>query len=626
MQALDQWSNLAAVTTRRTYSRTDSGFPENWTEIYERVIWGNARGHNVSEQEIKRLRYFFDARKAMCGGRGLWFSGTEAHKKIGGVALNNCWYISAESWEVLPKVMDLLMLGGGVGLSVEHRFVSKWKKVKKDVKIVHTDAKDADFIVPDSREGWCKLLGLVLEAFFVTGKGFSYSTCVIRGQGEKIRGFGGTASGPLPLISFVASLCALLNTRAGKHTRPIDVSDIATLIGALVKAGNVRRSAIIIIGDAWDKEFLTVKRWDLGPIPAHRSNANYSVVCDDIEDLHPLFWGSYEHGESIGLVNRKNIQQFGRMGEYKEDTAVGVNPCAEATLESFEPCNLQEIALPRLNGVEEFVEAAVLMHRWGKRVTLERYHHEEIQRVIERNRRIGTGITGCLQSPLFSPDVLDHVYAEIDRENARYSEELGIAKSIRTTVVKPSGTLSKVMDVDGEGVHAGLSRYIIQRIRFASDDKILPVLAGAGHYMEPEKKLDGTYDSNVVVVDFYRDHGPDLPKVDEGFNTWRQLDTLMLAQKHWSDQSVSVTVYYKIDEIAEIKEWLRNNFKNLKTISFLPYNDPERLKGFGQLPKEPISAEEYERLSAKITPIDIEDIPVGDLEDADCASGACPAR
>jgi ribonucleoside-triphosphate reductase len=623
---MSNWSNLAKVVYKRTYARKDSGQLENWADTVERVIAGNVQGHNVSAEEIERLRYYLMNRKAGPAGRGWWYSGAPSHKKLGGVALNNCWFVASDEWNNFVLAQDLLMLGGGVGMSVEHRFVSKLPRLKKDVNIVSRETKDADFIVPDSREGWNELTRRVLEAYFVTGKSFSYSTVCIRPAGEPINGFGGVSSGPKPLVTYVEKLVALLKSREGKHLRPVDAADILCSIGEMVVSGNVRRSAIIILGDPWDKEYLKAKRWDLGNIPTQRAMANFSVVVDDVEDLHPLFWKTYEQGEPFGLVNRKNIQKFARMGDLKPDSAIGVNPCAEATLEDGEPCNLQEIALPNLLNEEEFIESARLMHRWGKRVTMEKYHQPKCDAVVKRNRRIGTGITGCLQSPLFNPDTLDRAYAAIQKENRDYSKELNIPESIRTTVIKPSGTISKVMDCY-EGVHPAYSRYIIQRVRFAGNDPLLPLLREAGHYMEPTIRFDGTLDHNTQVVDFYVAAPDNAPVADEDWTTWKQLDVVKIAQKHWADQAVSVTVYYKQSELEDLKAWLKDNLKYLKTISFLCHSE----HGFKQAPKEKISKEQYEKLSAKIKPINIDNQDVGQadlLSSMECAdgAGACPIK
>ncbi len=621
---MKEWSNLARIVYRRTYSRKDSGTLETWDQTVERAIAGNVKGKNVPESEIKALLKLAKERKAGPAGRGYWFSGAPAHERVGGAALNNCWFLTSEDWNHFVIAQDLLMLGGGVGLSVEHRFTSKLPRVKKDVSIVHKATKDADFIVPDSREGWCELTRRVLESFFVTGKSFTYSTVCLRGYGEKIVGFGGVASGPIPLIKFVSNLCDILSDRAGKQIKPIDAADILTATGEMVVAGNVRRSACLIQGDCWDKEYLKAKRWDLGPIPTHRSCANYSVVCEDVDDLHPLFWKTYEQGEPFGIVNRTAIQKYGRMGELKPDSAIGVNPCAEATLENGEPCNLTEMALPNFESEEEFINAARLMQRYAKRVTLEKYHHSLSQNVIERNRRTGNGITGCLASPLFQPNTLDRAYEAIQEEDEKYSKELGIARSKRTTVVKPSGTMSKVLDCNGyEGIHAAYSRYIIQRVRVAANDPLIPKLRAAGHHIEPVLKFDGSIDPQTLVVDFYIAAPEGYPVADEDWDTWKQLDVLKMAQKHWADQAVSVTVYYRKEEIPKLKVWLAENLPFIKSISFLCHND----HGFKQAPKEAITKEQYEKLSSKIRPIELDDISEGKmLEGMECEGGVCPVR
>lgn len=618
------WSTLAKIIYRRTYARKDNGNLETWPDTIERVIRGNTSLTKVSDDEVSQLRRFMLERKAIPAGRGLWFSGSPAHSRIGGKALNNCWFLTADDWQNYVTAQDLLMLGGGVGLSVEHKYVSKLPKIKKDITIIHTNSKDADFIVPDSREGWCELTYRLLESYFVTGKSFTFSTICVRGSGEFIKGFGGTASGPLPLVRFVSNICNILSGRSGRHLRPIDAADLICATGEMVVAGNVRRSAIIILGDCFDKEYLHAKRWDLSVLPSYRSCANYSVICSDIEDLHPSFWKTYEQGEPFGLVNRTNIRKFGRMGELLPDSAVGVNPCAEATLESHEPCNLQEIALMNLDSEAEFAEAVVLMHRYGKRVTLEDYHDTRINSVIRRNRRIGTGITGCLGSTLFNSKTLDRMYKIIAKENYNYSKELQIPESIRTTLVKPSGTVSKVLDQQSyEGLHPAFSRYMIQRIRFSSSDGLIPILRAAGHNIEPEQKLDGSVDHGTLVVDFYLQAPPGLPVADEDWTTWKQLDVLLMAQKYWADQACSVTVYYNREELPQLKEWLANNLQYLKTISFLCHSG----HGFKQAPKEGITAEQYEKAIARIKPIDLDSVGEGaDISGIECEGGFCPTK
>lgn len=617
------WGNLASIVYKRTYARPKTkDTVEGWKDTVERVIRGNVKDHNVTGQEIDKLKYLMLNRKAMLAGRGIWYSGTESHDRLGSAALNNCWFTTADDYHNFVLAQDLLMLGGGLGMSIEHRFVSKLPKVKKNVTITHKDTKDADYIVPDSREGWNDLSLRFFESFFKTGKSFNFSTVCLRSYGAPIKGFGGVASGPNPLIEMIEKLSGILKAREGKHLRPIDAMDILCCIGEMVVSGNVRRSALIILGDAWDKEYLKSKRWDLNIVPSYRAYANLSVVVDDVDDLHPLFWETYKNGEPFGIINRKNIQKYGRMGELKKDTAVGVNPCAEATLEDGEPCNLQEVFLPNLADMNEFTEAVRLMHRAGKRITMGNFHHDKNLEVVRRNRRIGTGLTGALQAPQFwNADSLDHVYAQLQKENIEYSATLNIPESIRTTVIKPSGTLSLVGEVT-PGIHSSYSRYYIRRVRFAANDKLIPVLKAAGHHIEQQVNLDGSFNPSTLVVDFYCQTPDNTPCADEGFDTWKQLNTLLFAQKHWADQAVSVTIYYKKEDIGKIKLWLADNLSRLKTISFLCHND----HGFKQAPLEAITKENYEKLSSKVKPIDFDSITQGSLESMECEGGACPIK
>jgi len=625
----NDWSNLAKVVYKRTYARElnkGGEILEDWTDTAYRTISGNLKLVDekfIEENEQEEIFNLYMQRKMTAAGRGLWISGTDFVDEVGGAALNNCWFLTASDWRNYVMAQDLLMLGGGVGMSVEHRFISKLPEVKDcDITIEHKNTNDADFIVPDSREGWCKLTEKILESYFETGESFSYSTVCLRGAGEKIKGFGGTASGPLPLIAFVKNLSTLLDSRRGRHIRPIDGADILCAIASMVVAGNVRRSALMILGDCWDKEFLTIKRWDLGEVPSYRHKANFSVVASEYDDLHPYFWDSYNLGEPIGIFNRKNAQKYGRMGEEKPDKCIGVNPCAEATLEEGEPCNLIEIYLSRITDRNELLKACKYAARSAIRTTCASYHHDMTDKVIKRNRRIGIGLTGILNAELFTKEDLNAAYEQVQKTATEYCKELGIPNCVRLTLIKPSGTLGKMGDVL-EGCHPAYSRYMIQRVRFSSDDSLLQALRDAGHNVEIERNQDGTLNHDTSVVDFYLDNGPDTPCADDGFDTWKQLDTLVMLQKYWADQAVSITVYYEKESIQKVKDWVRDNISEIKSISFLLHVG----HGFVQAPKEPISELQYEELSSQIKDLDIAGVSKGvDIESSDCEGGACPIK
>ena len=198
---------------------------------------------------------------------------------------------------------------------------------------------------------------------------------------------------------------------------------------------------------------------------------------------------------------------------------------------------------------------------------------------------------------------------------------LNIPESIRTTTIKPSGTLSLLGDCT-PGIHPDFGEYYIRRVRFSANDALIPVLKKAGHHIEPAIGFDGTLDHETLVVDFYCKSTAGTPVVGKDWNTWQQLETLKIAQKHWSDNSVSVTVYYKKEEIPRLKQWLTDNLSELKSISFLCHND----HGFKQAPIEAITEKEFELFNKKIQEIRDEDISEGTLDSQECAGGSCPIK
>lgn len=327
------WGPLGYITFKRTYARRliDLMTTEEFKDSVERIL--NACKNQLhipfSDQELEELRTILLSLKGSVAGRFWWQLGTNTVNKLGLLSLQNCAFTTVDSPRAFTWAMDALMLGAGVGFNIQREYVYELPKVKQAV-ITRQETKDADFIVPDSREGWIKLLEQVLEAHFVTGKGFTYSTVLVRGKGTLISGFGGVSSGPEELCSGIAEINRIFNTRANKKLRPIDALDIMNVIGSIVVAGNVRRSAEIAIGDADDLQYLSSKRWDLGSIPNYRAMSNNSVVCNDINVLPEQFWEGYKgNGEPFGLINLNLSRSCGRLGDtqYLDPEVRGYNPC-----------------------------------------------------------------------------------------------------------------------------------------------------------------------------------------------------------------------------------------------------------------------------------------------------------
>ena len=654
------WGPLGYVTYKRTYARPVipeavahvDGFQkqldawrehvndsnahfrtEEWWETAERCVnWvlAEAKGA-ISIEEGEKL--FDDVLNLRCSfaGRGLWQYGTETVKNIGAASLNNCYAVNVDSLDSFLFTFDMLMLGGGVGFNIQKENVYSLPKVTGG-SVVRRESKDAEFIVPDSREGWIELLRRVLDVYFTDQESLTYSTVCIRPQGSPIAGFGGTASGPGPLCLGIEQICAVLDARKGKKLRPMDCLDIMNIIGSVVVAGNVRRSAELALGDFEDTHFLLAKRFDLStPVPNWRSMSNNSVACSRFDHLPNAFWKTYDvGGEPYGLVNLGLMRQKGRLIDThrKDEDVIGTNPCAEISLESGESCNLAEIYLPNIESEEQLIEVATRIWKVCKVVSCVPHHWPFAAEIIEKNHRTGLGITGVLQAKQFEnlPDVLDQTYKALEQTDEAFSKALTksldrkIGTSIKLTTVKPSGTLSLLAGVSS-GIHPEYSEYYIRRIRIAANSPIVEASRKAGYQVEQVLRFDGSKDPSTYVVEFpcKAREGSVLAK---DMTAIEQLEVCKMVQTYWSDNSVSVTVYYRKEELDAIKEWMSENYDNsLKSVSFLQHSE----HGFVQAPLEEIDEKEFTKRSKGLVALDLSSSH-DEAYDDDCATGACPVR
>lgn len=566
--------------------------------------------------------------KGSVAGRFLWQLGTSTVDRLGLLSLQNCAFTTVnDPIRPFTWTMDCLMLGSGVGANIQREYVYKLPTVKESyVPPSRSDEAGADFIVPDSREGWVELLQRTLESAFYSDRkdGFTYSTQLVRGKGTAIKGFGGIASGPEDLVWGIGEIGRILADRAGKQLRPIDCADIICVIGQVVVAGNVRRSAIILIGDHDDVQYLRAKRWDLGNIPNYRAMSNNSVVCNDIALLPEEFWEGYRgNGEPYGLINLKLARACGRLGEtqYKDKRIRGFNPCAEQSLEDKETCCLAEIFLPNITSADELSDVLTLLYRVCKHSLMLPCHHPETEEVVRRNMRMGIGVTGYLQATEEQRSWLSGAYEKLREFDKEYSDANGMPVSIKLTTCKPSGTLSLLPGVT-PGVHPAYARYLIRRIRFASNSPIVNTCRAKGYKVEYQERFDGSIDHSTVVVEFPFSY-PEGTTLARDVTAVDQLEVVKRLQSEWSDNAVSCTVYFRPEELEEIKGYLKKNYnKTFKTLSFLLHSD----HGFKQAPLEEISEEEYNELMDSVELIDaIEEELELDL-DNECAGGACPIR
>jgi len=628
------WSSVGLLTYKRTYARQiegEDGVTEDFPDTVARVVRAAANQLNVgfSIEEEVRLHDYLIGLKGSVAGRFWWQLGTGTVERLGLASLQNCAFVVVnEPVRPFTWAMDMLALGSGVGYNIQKKNVDQLPPVNEKFR-APTRVQDpgADFIVPDSREGWVGLLAKTLKSAFLADEEhkqhFTYFTGLVRGKGAPIRGFGGTASGPEDLCWGIGEISKILAKRAGKKIRPIDALDMMNIIGAIIVAGNVRRSAQIAIGDADDIEYLLAKRWDLGNIPSWRAMSNNSVVCDDTSDLHDFFWDGYEgKGEPYGLINLRLSRSQGRLGEhqYPDPDVEGYNPCAEQSLANYETCCLAEIFLPNIASLEEFKDLAVMLYRINKHSLMLPCHNKETEWIVHENMRMGIGLTGVMQATEEQLGWMDEVYRYLREYDKIYSDSRGWNRSIKLTTIKPSGTLSLLPGVT-PGCHPGYAQYMIRRIRIASEYSLVQVCRDHGYPVEPQRNFDGSEDRGTMVVSFPFAY-PEGTKLAKDMTAIDQLKVVKDLQKRWSDNSVSCTVYYRKEELPEIKKYLAENYKNNhKSLSFLLHSD----HGFDQAPYEEVTKEAYDELVARtrlITSVTSAEFEGGD----ECASGACPIR
>jgi len=637
------FNGLGYIVYKRTYARLkEDGLTEEWHETVRRCINGAQKiGANYSQEEAEQLFDLIFNLKCNFAGRMLWQLGSPTVDRFGANSLLNCWNVSMNSIKSFLFLFENLMLGGGVGFSIRREDIHELPRVKKEVSILHKNTKDADFIVPDSREGWIRLLDRVLEAFYVNGKSFTYSTILIRGAGERISGFGGVASGPQILIDGIEKIVNIFKTRENKKLRSVDVLDICNIIGGIVVSGNVRRSAQIAIGDPDDYLFLRAKNWSLGNVPNWRAMSNNTIYADSFDHISNEIWTNgyildpetgFAKGEPYGFFNLPLSQKFGRLkdGEMKdctlyptdEDNVVGTNPCGEISLASYECCNLSELYLNNISSKEELILCAKLLYKTQKAIASLPFLHEETNKIVHKNMRLGLGVTGICQS-LDKIDWLDACYKELRKFDKEWSKERGWNRSIKLTTIKPSGTLS-LLGGSTPGVHPAYSKYYIRRVRMSSNDKLVQYCRDLGYHIEYVLNFDGSENHDTVVVEFPCETPEGALFADE-VGVIKQLEMVKKLQEVWSDNAVSVTAYYSEEELPALKQWLQDNYANsIKSVSFLL----RQKHGFKQAPYEEITKEVYENKKSKVKPLMKlnQNISGEALEGIECEGGSCPIK
>ena len=532
------------------------------------------------------------------------------HKKNVSAALNNCAFVSTEDFASDPSkpfsfLMDASMLGVGVGFDTKGR--------GKVSVLGPNDETPIKYVIDDTREGWVESVSMELKSYFGV-KGvkqprveFDYSA--IRPEGLPLKTFGGVSSGPGPLKDLHKSIAEVLDKRIGKTLDSRSIVDLFNLIGKCVVSGNVRRSAEIAFGEADDEEFLDLKNYEKNPDRmAYGWSSNNSVFAQIGMDYTTIANRLRDNGEP-GLAWLENMQKFGRMADgpnWKDRRVKGGNPCLEQSLESYELCCLVETFPARHKSLEEYKRTLKFAYLYAKTVTLRMTHWPETNRVMLRNRRIGCSVSGVADFlGKHSLDELriwlDEGYQTVQKWDEVYSNWFCIPRSIKTTSVKPSGTVS-LLAGSTPGMHFPESRIYIRRMRMSKNDPLAKPLLEAGYSVVP---AIGQEDTTVVAEIPIK--LPEGVRVQSEVSMFEQLSLAAFMQRYWADNQVSCTVTFDpVTEGPHIAQMLQYFQYQLKGVSLFPKQDYGR---FPQLPYEAISEEEYERRMKKIKPIVFENIP-----------------
>ena len=607
------FNGLGELVYMRTYSRIkDDGKNERWWETVQRVVEGtySMQKNHIDNYQLgwnawqaqKSAQEMYDRifnMKFLPPGRGLWAMGTAITEEKGlYAALNNCAFVSTSTIkEDYSKpfcfLMDASMLGVGVGFDTKGAG-------EIVVKGINKSRNKEIFEIPDTREGWVESLRLLLESFFHGTSDIKFDYKKIRKAGEPIKGFGGVSSGPEPLKEVHDSIREVLEKNSGEPITVTTIVDIMNLIGKCVVAGNVRRTAEIVFGDPESEEYLDLKNYKVNP---HREifgwTSNNSIFAELGMDYTEAAERIVDNGEP-GFAWLENMRHYSRMkngGDNKDHRVAGGNPCLEQSLESYELCCLVETFPNNHDSLEDYQRTLKYAYLYAKSVTLGRTHWSDTNRVMLRNRRIGCSVSGVAQFITNRGlnefrDWLEGGYDTIQEWDKMYSDWFAIPRSIKTTSVKPSGTVSLLAGAT-PGLHYPESRFYIRRVRLSNHSELLVPLKKAGYKLEPAFGSEDT----TMVVEVPVDVGEGIRTASE-LSIWEQFSLAAFMQRHWADNQVSCTVTFDPEtEANEIAPALNYFQYHLKGISLLPRHD---YGAYQQMPYEAIDEKTYNKEVKKL--------------------------
>ena len=604
---------------------------EDWYETVDRYMEFMkdhlSRTHNYKipmevdselREAIKNLEVVPSMRSIMTAGKALERDNTAGY---------NCSYLPVDDPKAFDEAMYILLCGTGVGFSVEQKYVNKLPEIPEKLF-----KSDTTVVVADSKEGWAKSLRQVI-ALLYSGEIPKWDLRKIRPAGTRLKTFGGRASGPEPLNELFEFVIRKFQGAEGRKLNTLECHDIMCKVAEVVVVGGVRRSAMISLSDLEDDKMRHAKTGQWWTDNPQRALANNSAVYTEKPDVGQFMneWSSLYHSHSgeRGIFNREAaIKQAAKNGRRNAEQDFGTNPCSEIILRPYQFCNLSEVVVREGDSIydlERKVRLASILGVYQSTMTHFPYLRKIWQRNTEEERLLGVSLTGILDNKMLGDNneqlktLLERLKMVSVDECIQLSTDLNIPCPTAVTCVKPSGTVSQLVD-SASGIHPRHSKYYIRRVRGDKKDPLTTFMVQQGIPSE-----DCVMRPESTTVFSFPKRSPEAATLREDLTAIEHLDLWMTYQKHWCEHKPSVTISVKEDEWVEVGAWCWKNFDDISGVSFLPYDGGT----YKQAPYEECTQEEFFFLQQKM-PSEIfwdelieEDDNVEGVQTLACTAGVC---
>lgn len=599
---------------------------ETWEETVYRYVQFWRDREQITVKEGQKLYDAIHSQAVMPSMRCMMTAGVALEKD--NVAGFNCSYLHIDSPRSFDELMYVLMCGTGVGFSVERNFINKLPEIAESFH-----KTDSLIVVSDSKIGWASAFRELI-AMLYAGKIPQWDVSRVRGSGERLKTFGGRASGPEPLVDLFNFCIEVFQKAKGRKLTSIECHDVVCKIADIVVVGGVRRSALISLSNLSDQRMAKAKSGDWWRNEGQRALANNSVAYTEKPDFQSFLSEMQTMYESKagerGIFSRVAAQKIAaRNGRRDPEQDFGTNPCSEIILRSNQFCNLSEVVVrsdDTLKTLKAKVETAAIIGTLQATLTDFRYLRNVWKRNTEEEALLGLSMTGIMDHPVIgktsgkTAEWLEELKNVAVKTNKKWAEKLGINQSVAITCVKPSGTVSQLVD-SASGIHPRFSKHYIRRVRSDKKDPLAVFMEQAGFPVEQDVMTPSSSVFSFPVK------APKSSTTVSEVGAMEQLKLWKTYQNHWCEHKPSITVYYTDDEFLEVAQWIWENFDLCSGISLLPVSDHV----YQQAPYEDISKEKYQELIQQM-PMNVdwndleqfekEDNTTGSQELA-CTGGAC---